>query len=96
MATPEQRHTLLAVGCPWCGAAPGEACQRASRGRSRRDTEGGVRKGRPLPVTVLDGGAHDARWQAAGLGSAPVVTARVRELHPPAARPEPAATARPW
>lgn len=94
MATTEQRQALLRIGCPWCQAAPGEVC---SRGRSsRRDTEGGVRRSRPLPVSTLDGGMHDARWQAAGLGSAPVITARVRELHPVAAAPAASAVERPW
>ena len=95
MATPEQRRTLLATACPWCHAQPGNVCTRGRGGK--RDVEGGVRKQRPLLVTTLDGGCHDARWQAAGLGTAPVVAERVRELHPVAAGPPVGPVAdRPW
>lgn len=84
MATPEQRAALLAIPCPWCAATPGELCSTpAPGGRARRDTEGGVRRGARSPIRTLDAGCHDARWQAAGLGTAPVVAGVVARLHEP-------------
>lgn len=75
MATTAQREALLAVTCPWCGAAVGEVC--SLRQPDRLDGAGGRRKTRPRPITVLDGGCHDARWLRAGLGSAPVIRGAV-------------------
>lgn len=53
----------------------------APGGRAKRDTEDGVRREKRAPITTLDGGCHDARWQAAGLGSAPVLRDAVARLH---------------
>lgn len=80
MATSEQRTHLLAVACPWCKAAPGEVCTVAGRVQGDPRTERG-RRGRQAGISTLDGGCHDARWQAAGLGAAAVVTERVAQLH---------------
>lgn len=86
MATPEQRRALLAVACPWCRAGVGEPC--GLRSREDTDTEGG-RRTRPVRrVTTLDGGCHDARWNAA-LGTAArvlpaVVAAKVERPAAPA------------
>lgn len=79
MATTEQRHALLAITCPWCHAAPSEFCSRPA-GHNERDAEDGVRRRARLPISTLDGGCHDARWQAAGLGSAPVLTEVVADM----------------
>lgn len=99
MATAAQRTALLSITCPWCQVGPGQVCVRGRH--ASIDQEGGLRRKRPQPVTVLDGGCHDARWQAAGLGTAPVVTERLRELHPVGAAPQRAAEPapdddRPW
>jgi hypothetical protein len=65
MATAEQRAALLRIECPWCGAGPGTPCRvRALMGRKR----GGQNR-----ISTLDGGCHDARWQAALGVSAPVL-----------------------
>lgn len=78
MATSVERQKLLAISCPWCHAAPGELC---SKPVTRAvDTEGGQRKARRVPITTLDGGCHDARWQAAGMGPAPVIVERLAAL----------------
>lgn len=80
MATTDERQALLAITCPWCAAAPGEVCSMpAPGGRARRDNEGGIRRERRIPISTLDAGCHDARWLAAGLGSAPVLAAVVAE-----------------
>lgn len=68
MATKEQRDRLLAVACPWCGASINEECTVASVRANRT-----VRR-----ITTLDGGAHDARWQAALNRAAPVLGQAVR------------------
>lgn len=67
MATVEQRRKLLAETCPFCGAKPGQMCSRSGP------------RGKRYVVATLDGNAHDARWQKAGLGPAPVVTAAVEQ-----------------
>jgi hypothetical protein len=64
MATTEERRALLSVTCPWCGSRPNEECR--------------VRGARIRSVTVLDGGAHDARWRIALGRPAPVIGAPVR------------------
>lgn len=98
MATSEQRRRLLAGPCPYCGAGTAELCSVARP--ARRDQEGGVRRIESRPITTLDGGCHDARWQAAGLGPAPVLPAAVQEIHARPARtdgPVPVmAGERPW
>lgn len=106
MATPDQRAALLAITCPWCSAPPGETCSMPAPGsRASRDQEGGVRRAQRIPISTLDGGCHDARWQAAGLGSAPVRLDALADLHTVAPRrvQEPAVAAaggsagdRPW
>lgn len=91
MATAEQRHALLSATCPWCSAPPGEVCSMPAPGQRKRDEEGGVRRERRIPISTLDAGCHDARWHAAGLGSAPVRADVVAALHisekPPAREP---------
>lgn len=52
MATREERKSLLAVRCNWCGAEPGEECF-TQVGKFRR------------PITTLDGAAHETRWLTA-------------------------------
>lgn len=95
MATAAQRTSLLAHTCPHCGAGVGEGCTVARP--ARRDAEGGLRVTSGRPITTLDGGCHDARWQAAGLGTAPVLTDVVRERHArPQALPSPVPAGRPW
>jgi hypothetical protein len=79
MATVEQRRALLGITCSWCHAAPGEFCTRPD-GHNTRDSQDGLRRRAGLPISTLDGGCHDARWQAAGLGTAPVLTAVVDSL----------------
>lgn len=79
MATADQRNALLAITCTWCHAAPGEFCTRPD-GHNTRDSQDGLRRRSGLPISTLDGGCHDARWQAAGLGTAPVLTAVVDSL----------------
>lgn len=54
-----------------------------SVGRARRDNEGGRRKATRALISTLDGGCHDARWLAAGMGPAPVLTKVVAEQHAP-------------
>lgn len=78
MVTPREREKLLGTPCPWCKARVGEDCRTASK--------------RHLPITTLDGGCHDARWQAA-LGQAarvvmPDEKGRRVIVEPPAAAPE--------
>lgn len=75
MATTEQRRALLSVTCSWCGAGVGEVC--TLRIAQTVDAEGGQRRQAPRPLTTLDGGCHDARWQRAGLGPAPVIRGAV-------------------
>jgi hypothetical protein len=86
MATVEQRIALLAITCSWCHSAPGEFCTRPA-GRNSVDSQDGVRRQVGLPISTLDGGCHDARWQAAGLGSAPVLTEVVAALRETAIQP---------
>lgn len=63
MATNEERRKLLGVRCPHCLAAPGERCSvPTSRGTSGPD---GERRMTRRLIRTLDGGAHNARWQAA-------------------------------
>lgn len=77
MATIEQRQKLLGIPCPHCRAATGEACT-ASVQPQNLDAEGGRRRQRRRPLTVLDGGCHEARWQAALGIPAPVVSSAPR------------------
>jgi hypothetical protein len=77
MATAAQRQALLAIPCPHCSASVGEMCGVARV--TPRDGEGGKRRERSRPLTTLDGGCHDARWQAAGLGAARVLTEALAE-----------------
>lgn len=58
--TAVQRAKLLSKTCPWCRAMAGEEC---STGRV----------GNRVPITTLDGGCHDARWQIVFGVPAPVV-----------------------
>src|SRR5262245_9114658 len=66
MATQAEVKALLGVACPWCEAGIGVRCNVRSGGRT-----GSVRAVRAaLTLSTLDGGCHDARWQAAlGLGA---------------------------
>ena len=99
MATTDQRRALLAIPCSWCQAAPGEFCSRPAPGHNERDVEDGVRRKTRLPISTLDGGCHDARWQAAGLGTAPVlgeVVAELVERPIPGRVPVSAGADRPW
>jgi hypothetical protein len=68
MASVDERSALIAVTCPHCSAAPGELCftLRRAHGRDVR-----------VPITTLDGGAHDARWLVALGRPAAVVRERV-------------------
>lgn len=85
MVTQEQREALLSVPCPWCHAGVRELCHvRLSR---PLDTEGGRRKPRVRLLTSLDGGSHDARWQAALGLEAPVLAHVVQRVKVPAERP---------
>jgi hypothetical protein len=90
MATREEMDALLAVTCPWCGAAVGEHCF--------------VRFGKTIArPSTLDGESHEARWQRALGMNARVLSTQAdlragRESRP-AARLGEAATAvldRPW
>jgi hypothetical protein len=65
MATEQQTAALLDITCPWCNAGPGQLCQTAYQPVSRRGD-------RPIRVSTLDAGCHDARWQAALHERAPV------------------------
>lgn len=95
MATPDQMRTLLSISCRWCGATLNEACFTTVKRHGRE-----VR----IPLTTLDGGCHDLRWQDALGTSAAVMTAAVAEIRgedPPEPEPdEPVlvgtAMARPW
>jgi hypothetical protein len=66
VASAAEVKALLAVVCPFCGAPKGTPCGRSSKGYVTRPT-------------TLDGEAHDARWQAARLGPAPVLSERLAE-----------------
>lgn len=77
MATIEERQKLLAIMCPHCHAAAGEPCGVAG-GPLPLDAEGGRRRRTRRPVTTLDGGCHDARWQAALNRPAPVLVSAPR------------------
>ena len=70
MATRAEIDALLKVACPHCGAAPDEWCSVRDR---TADKHRGTRRFRPIPVTTLDGGCHDARWRAAVGRSAAVI-----------------------
>jgi len=71
MATPAEMAALLAVTCPWCQAAPGHKCQARTSGRTST-----LATRLALTLTTLDGGCHDARWQAAlGRGAAVIADA---------------------
>lgn len=74
MATTEERQALLAVSCPWCGVAPGEECRTSL---IRQHQSAVTRRSRVRPISTLDGGAHDARWQRALGRSADVVVLAV-------------------
>lgn len=101
MASTEQRLALLAVPCSWCGAREGQACHVRQTGRTLNledpedsDDRKRHRRGRPRPITTLDGAAHGARWQTAFGTDAPVNreavaerTTRVLEPAVPMARP---------
>lgn len=71
MATVDERAKLLSIACPWCRAKPGEDC-----------TTGKDRDGKRRPVTTLDAGCHDARWQAALGYEASVIGAAVEARVP--------------
>lgn len=81
MATPAERNELLAIACPHCDAWPGARCTTsfAHRRKTSRDDEARMRRVVHPPRT-LDGGFHDARWQAALGRSAAVVAERVAEV----------------
>jgi hypothetical protein len=70
LVSPVQRRRLLVIPCPHCGARAGELCF-VPTGHGDGDRRTRVRS--RLPVRSLAGGCHDARWQAADLGPAPVV-----------------------
>lgn len=80
VASREQLRALLAVSCPWCHAAAGEAC--STMGQRRDGTEGPRRTNRRL-IRTLDGGCHDARWLRALGEPAPVRVEVVAQEHPP-------------
>lgn len=90
MATNEERQRLLAVTCPHCRAGVGEPCVVAG-GPQPLDSEGGRRRRQLRLITTLDGGCHDARWQAALNRPAPVLPSspRLGELR---GRPSPPET----
>lgn len=88
MATPAERAQLMSVSCPWCGAGPEQECYVGSKSKRR-------------PITSLDGGSHDARWQKALGRPATVIEAVVAEAHPTRDDREPvsvgqAVADRPW
>lgn len=97
MATLDQMRALLSISCRWCGAAPKEACFTTVKRHGRE-----VR----IPLTTLDGGCHDLRWQDALGTGAVVMTAAVAEIRgdeTPPSEVEPdepvlvgAAIERPW
>lgn len=103
MATAREIRALLDVACPHCGAGVGSACRVRVHRRGRMVT---------LPITTLDGGSHDARWQAALGIPAPVRADRVAErrvapsprmarggvavLDPPTQEAHDEPTERPW
>lgn len=78
MATREQIRSLLAVPCPWCGAAVNEAC---SAPGARSPQAEGPRRSDRRPIRTLDGGCHDARWLKALDEPAPVRAEVVAEEH---------------
>jgi hypothetical protein len=80
MATREQLRALLAVACPWCGAAVQEPC---SAPGSRSPYVEGPRRTDRRPIRTLDGGSHDARWRRALGEPAPVRAEVVIEEHRP-------------
>lgn len=91
MATADERTALLAVTCPHCSAAVGELCTAPAATRPM-DSQGGMRRSLGRPVTTLDGGCHDARWQTALGRPARVLSAVVAERHHPTTpRPAPKA-----
>lgn len=81
MATAQEMRALLATPCPHCGAVSGSTCRVKARGR----------KGQVLwlPITTLDGGCHDARWQAALGRPAAVRSDVVAARHPRRVAPSP-------
>jgi hypothetical protein len=81
MATADERRALLAIACPHCDAWPGSLCTTsfAHRRRKFRDDEPMTRRV-VRPPRTLDGGFHDARWQAALGRSAEVVGDVVAEV----------------
>ena len=95
MATHEERAALLAVSCRWCSAKPGEECHAVTTGRAARtQRRHDVRR----PLTTLDAGCHDARWQDALGRAAPVLPAMVEARQEPTQRPSGATLTepRPW
>lgn len=72
MATSQERRALLSITCPWCGTGPGAECVAASVHRLPPGMK--PRRVRPARVRSLDGGCHDARWQAALGRGAKVLT----------------------
>lgn len=96
MATHEERRALLAVTCPWCGAEPGAICFIPVRARTATERS----KPRQTAVRSLDGGCHNARWQAALSRDAKVIVTALPETRSSrAAGREPVAAGgveRPW
>lgn len=77
MATPEERRALLAIACPHCDAWAGSLCTTSFAHRHRRFHDDDEFRRRVVrPPRTLDGGFHDARWQAA-LGRSAAVVAEV-------------------
>ena len=81
MATAEERSTLLSKPCRWCGARTGEQC-RAATARVKGN-DGAAPREVPVPVTTLDGGFHDLRWQDTLGRPARVVTTAVPVVEDP-------------
>ena len=79
MATRQDIDALLAVVCPHCGATTGEFCSVRDR---RNDEQRGTRRFKPIPISTLDGGCHDARWRAALGRAASVIGAAVPHRDP--------------
>lgn len=77
MATPDERRALLAIACPHCDAWAGSLCTISFAHRRKRFRDDEPQRRVVRPPRTLDGGFHDARWQAALGRSADVVGERV-------------------